>query len=531
MTKPSRFISALLFTLTLGVGLTPSAQAQPTQPPAAAGAIVDNNADYAATEREDLEPAEPGFNDNNVDNDAGADWKPTENPKNTIIPGQMRSDIEGVPAGFTKEEADTAEVQEAQEQATTRRMGVQTFAAAVPTNCRTYWPSPFKVCGEIRKKYDALGGPNSFLTWPKSDELGVPDGVGRRNEFVNGFIYWHPNYGAHPVTTHFSIAWDRTGWERGALGYPTSDEIALPDGIGRRQSFSKGHIYGSPAGLGTIKGAIYDKWVSIGAEKGVLGYPTTDEITTPDGVGRFNRFTGGMMYWHPQHGAHDVRGLPLTIWSLRGYEKSEWGYPTGSAEEDSDAPVLIRQNFSKKQLDARKVIDSAGASPANGKMINNFILELLDSRGLTVSTNSARRDSIEQQTLTRASSKCPLPDSSQEHYGGITIPQDYDYWACFEESKHWEGIGRHDYCTNSPDQFPSPGQNAEFSGGCARHDMCMDTMDEMGLGYGSCNKQLHRDMETICTNVYGSFDPRRHGCRDFKETYWTAVTARHINNL
>ena len=172
MTKPSRFISALLFTLTLGVGLTPSVQAQPTQPPAAAGAIVDNNADYAATEREDLEPAEPGFNDNNVDNDAGADWKPTESPKSTVIPGHMRSDIEGVPAGFTKEEADRAEVQEAQEQAAMRRTGVQTFAASVPTNCRTYWPSPFKVCGEIRKKYEAIGGPNSFLTWPKSDELG-----------------------------------------------------------------------------------------------------------------------------------------------------------------------------------------------------------------------------------------------------------------------------------------------------------------------------------------------------------------------
>ncbi|WP_273353626.1 hypothetical protein [Corynebacterium resistens] len=28
-------------------------------------------------------------------------------------------------------------------------------------------------------------------------------------------------------------------------------------------------------------------------------------------MGRFNRFTGGMMYWHPQHGAHEVRGSIL----------------------------------------------------------------------------------------------------------------------------------------------------------------------------------------------------------------------------
>ncbi|MCX2164250.1 hypothetical protein LB468_10735, partial [Corynebacterium auriscanis] len=87
--------------------------------------------------------ASPWFNDNTVDNDAGADWEPTNNPKSAIIPGHMRSDREGVPAGFTKEEADRAEVQEAQEQAASRRTGVQAFAAAVPTNCRTYWPSIF----------------------------------------------------------------------------------------------------------------------------------------------------------------------------------------------------------------------------------------------------------------------------------------------------------------------------------------------------------------------------------------------------
>ncbi|MCX2164014.1 LGFP repeat-containing protein [Corynebacterium auriscanis] len=100
----------------------------------------------------------------------------------------MLSDKERIPGGFTKGQANRAEIQEAKEQATQTRSGVQTFAAV--DNCRTYWPSPFKVCGKIREKYDSLGGPKSFLAWPKSNELGVPDGVGRRNEFVNGFIYW-----------------------------------------------------------------------------------------------------------------------------------------------------------------------------------------------------------------------------------------------------------------------------------------------------------------------------------------------------
>lgn len=36
-------------------------------------------------------------------------WAPTPRPKKTITPGQMRSDREEIPAGFTKAEADKAE--------------------------------------------------------------------------------------------------------------------------------------------------------------------------------------------------------------------------------------------------------------------------------------------------------------------------------------------------------------------------------------------------------------------------------------
>lgn len=331
MARPSRIISTLLFTLTLGIGFIPAAQAQPTQPSTATSTSAGNNADQISPERKDLEPAEPGFDDNTVDNQAGKNWHPTANPKNKVTPGQMRSDKEEIPGGFTKEQADRAEIQEAKEQGMQARSGIQTFA--VVDTCRTYWPSPFKVCGKIREKYDSLGGPQSFLTWPKSDELAVPDGVGRRNEFINGFIYWHPSYGAHPVTTHFAEAWSRTGWERGALGYPTTDEFTLSDGIGRKQSFSKGHIYGSLAGLGTIKGAIYDRWVKIGAEKGILGYPINDETTTPDGIGKFSDFTGGKLYWTANTNAWEITGIHLLKWAASGYEKGKYGYPTGEIKD------------------------------------------------------------------------------------------------------------------------------------------------------------------------------------------------------
>lgn len=197
MRRHTRSLAATMTAVALTI-TTPAvawAQEDPTtnQEPEIASYADDQEAAQEAAEaatvpaegREGLEPAEEGFNDNNIDNDAGADWEPTDDPEPEVTPGEMRSDSEEIPGGFTKEEADQAEVQEAEEQSQQNRVGVM----ATPTNCRTYWPSPYKVCGEIRKKYDAMGGPASFLTWPRSDEKGVPDGVGRRNEFVNGFIY------------------------------------------------------------------------------------------------------------------------------------------------------------------------------------------------------------------------------------------------------------------------------------------------------------------------------------------------------
>lgn len=377
MARPLRTISALLFSAILSIGFAPVAQTQPAQAPTVTNAPTDNNADQVAPGREDLEPAEPGFDDNTVDNQTGANWHPTVNPKDEITPGQMRSDKEEIPGGFTKEQANQAEIQEAKEQASQTRSGIQTLAAV--NTCRTYWPSPYRVCGKIREKYDSLGGPQSFLTWPKSDELTVPDGVGRRNEFVNGFIYWHPNTGAHPITTHFSVVWARTGWERGPLGYPTTDEFGLSDGIGRKQSFEHGHIYGSLAGLASIHGAIYDKWIQTGAEKGPLGYPVTDETKTPDGIGRFNRFTGGMIYWHPKHGAHAISGDILRQWSENQYETGSYGYPiadatsngTGGVQQDfefgqiNSAPSLDGKSWSCVALVAKIILDIKSVGPVN----------------------------------------------------------------------------------------------------------------------------------------------------------------------
>jgi hypothetical protein len=105
----------------------------------------------------------------------------------------------------------------------------------------------FAVYGFIGQKYEALGGESGFLGKPLNDETGTPDGVGRFNHFEGGSIYWTPQTGAREVHGLIREKWASLGWERGALGYPVSDEQDLPGGGGKFSQFQRGRIVWKPA--------------------------------------------------------------------------------------------------------------------------------------------------------------------------------------------------------------------------------------------------------------------------------------------
>jgi hypothetical protein len=58
-----------------------------------------------------------------------------------------------------------------------------------------------------------------------------------------------------------------------------------------------------------------------------LGLPTTDETGTPDGVGRYNHFDKGSIYWTPDTGPMIVSGLVRGRWAASGWENGPFGYP------------------------------------------------------------------------------------------------------------------------------------------------------------------------------------------------------------
>lgn len=177
-------------------------------------------------------------------------------------------------------------------------------------------------------KYWALGGSSGWLGPNTTPITTCPDGVGSFQHYANGSIYYHPSIGAHEVHGLIRARWASLGWERSFLGYPLTDETATPDGIGRYNHFQGGSIYWSPSsGAWEVHGAIRGKYSALGWERSFLGYPLTNESTTPDRIGRYNHFQGGSIYWTSGTGAWEVHGAIRAHWASLGWERSALGYP------------------------------------------------------------------------------------------------------------------------------------------------------------------------------------------------------------
>lgn len=200
--------------------------------------------------------------------------------------------------------------------------------------------------GEIRDRVTALmGGPDG----PPSPEiearyngdaglralLGSKIG-GTRSQgdvawqtYVNGRIYWSAVGGPHVLmgsilSTYLAASGPST------LGAPTTDELRTPDGVGRYNHFTGGgSVYWSAAsGAHVVTGAVRARWAELGWELGVLGYPTGDTTCGLTGGGCRQEFQGGLLAWSPATGGHVVQGALRTRWAELARQDGTLGYPT-----------------------------------------------------------------------------------------------------------------------------------------------------------------------------------------------------------
>jgi len=103
-----------------------------------------------------------------------------------------------------------------------------------------------------------------------------------------------------------------------ALGAPLTDEVVTPDGVGRYNHFAKGaSIYWTPSTASQLVSAdLKPGWQRSGWEAGPLGYPVSLESAVPGG--RVQAFQRGTVYWSSATGAHAVHGAIATRLATSG---------------------------------------------------------------------------------------------------------------------------------------------------------------------------------------------------------------------
>ncbi len=183
-------------------------------------------------------------------------------------------------------------------------------------NCSSY-SSPATgthlVCGAIRDKYNALGGAGGFLGYPTTDETATADGVGRYNNFQN------------------------------AAGYHSPIDN------------NTGSIYWTPNyGAWSIQNITRDHWLNLGATTGVLGYPTSDQDNLAYAPGTYNDFDPlsgpadfGAIITTASTGANAIYGAIRQKWRALGFEHSYLGVPTS---DEISIPGGRRNNFTGGQI-------------------------------------------------------------------------------------------------------------------------------------------------------------------------------------
>lgn len=289
--------------------------------------------------------------------------------------------------------------------------GLGFWEVATGTRCGG---SPMTV-GQIDAKYRALGGCGSVLGAPVTEELSTPDGVGRYSVFERGSIYWTAQTGAFEVHGLIRDKWRDVGWEAGAVGYPISDERTTPDGAGRYNVFQRGSIYWHPStGAHEVHGLIRDAWAETGWEAGSLGYPISGEYDVEGG--RRSDFQRGSITWHRATGETTVNGpaAPAPRWKVIpvSYQVQETGYWCGPAATRHALSARMANPPTQAQL-AQQLPTTTNGTDWIGQITRTLNQRLGVNRYVTVEMpddppTQAQRDRLWNDVVTSIDNNYPV---------------------------------------------------------------------------------------------------------------------------
>ncbi len=205
--------------------------------------------------------------------------------------------------------------------------------------------------------------------------------------FAHGVVFWHPKHGAHEVHGGIKNKWSKLGWK--TLGYPLTDETKTSDGAGRYNHFQKGSIYWHPqTGAHMIEGAVKSKWLALGAEKGFLGYPVSDTVDGSWAQGRFSHFQNGSIFWQPQLGAFEVHGEIRKVYASLGWEGGSLGYPI----TDEKSTPKSKTKYTRFQYSSVYYHPAVGTRVANSFMDGGWLFEFRTNISATEMADYVAKD-------------------------------------------------------------------------------------------------------------------------------------------
>jgi hypothetical protein len=230
----------------------------------------------------------------------------------------------------------------------------------------------------IQARYAALGGAGSQLGAEIDAEYAVPGGTAQNT--LLGRLFDSSADGAHWLRLLLVTPFDAGGGPA-ALGLPTTDETETSDHRAFYADLSNNaSVYASPYGAWVVSGAIRTRWVSLGREDSVLGYPAgvataitggaqqsfehglmvstaagafpivppvlasyesdTAELGPPSAIATVSggvtsqQFTGGQVWSATATGTHAVFGPVYDKWLAAGGATGHWGLPVGDITVD-----------------------------------------------------------------------------------------------------------------------------------------------------------------------------------------------------